>query len=440
MLTKRWMRVLAILFALSLIAAACGDDDDDDGGDTTTTAADDGATTTAAPEDGGDEAATTTAGAADGGDTDTLIIGTVLPETGALGFLGPPQIQGVELALEDLEAAGAPVEVITGDSGTDGAVAQETVNRLLGEGADAIIGAAASGVSQDMIQTLFDNRIPQCSASNTSPAFSDQENAAYYFRTVPPDEAVSPIIADRVATDGATNVAVVARADDYGNALAELVAEELTGLGVENSIITYDPENVAADAVVGEVGGLGADAVVLIAFDEGFPIIKAALEAGVPASAMYGADGLFTDTLNTAVDPENPNAIDGMTLIGASGGTEFNERLSELVGGNLIYGGQAYDCAIVLALAFAQAGTTDGDAMMAAITDVTNPDDGDVTCTSYEECIAAIEEGSGIDYDGAAGAIDLDDVGDPTFGRYAIAQFIDGVLTGVDSQDVDLRF
>jgi branched-chain amino acid transport system substrate-binding protein len=372
---------------------------------------------------------------------DTLVIGTVLPETGQLAFLGPPQIQGVELARQDLEAAGAPVEFVTGDSGTDGAVAQETVSRLLGEGANAIIGAAASGVSQDIIQGLFDDQIPQCSASNTSPAFSDQENAAYYFRTVPPDEAVSPIIADRVASDGATNVAVVARADDYGNALATLVADELTGLGVENSVVTYDPENVAADAVVGEVGGLGADAVVLIAFDEGFPIIQAALEAGVPADAMYGADGLFAPTLNESVDPENPNVIDGFTVIGASGGTEFNERLTEVTEGNLIYGGQAYDCAILLALAYAQAGTTDGDALYEAVIDVADQDsDDEVTCTSYEECAAAIADGSGINYDGAAGPLNLDDVGDPTFGRYAIAVFTDGELVVDESQDVDLGF
>ena len=44
---------------------------------------------------------------------------------------------------------------------------------------------------------------------------------------MPPDEAVSPIIADVVNAAGHTNVAVVARADDYGTALSGLVATEL---------------------------------------------------------------------------------------------------------------------------------------------------------------------------------------------------------------------
>ena len=404
-LSRKLLMLLAVLLSFSLVAAACGDDD----------------------EGGGDSG-------------DGLVIGTVLPETGGLAFLGPPQIEGAALAAADLEAAGANVTVITGDSGTDGAVAQETVGRLLGEGANAIVGAAASGVSQDIIQTLFDSKIPQCSGSNTSPAFTGQENAAYYFRTVPPDEAVSPIIADVVAGDGRTNVALVARADDYGNALAGLVAGELDGLGVANTTITYDPENVASDSVVGQVADAGSDAVVIIGFDETFPIIQAALEAGVPADAMYGADGIFFNTLNEAIDEANPNVIDGLTLIGASGGQEFNTRLTERTDGNLIYGGQVYDCVITMALAFAQAGTTDGDAMIAAAIEVTNDDGGDTNCTTYAECIEALEAGDNIDYDGVAGPINLDSGGDPTFGRYAIAQFQDGVLVPIDSQDIDLNF
>ncbi|MDJ0768869.1 MAG: transporter substrate-binding domain-containing protein [Ilumatobacter sp.] len=369
-----------------------------------------------------------------------LIIGTILPETGALAFLAPPQLQAVELAREDLAAAGAPVTILTGDSGTDPDVAQETANRLLGEGANAILGAAASGVSQSIIQNLFDNQIPQCSASNTSPAFTGQENAAFYFRAVPPDEAVSPIIADVMAGDGLTNVAIAARADDYGNALANLVASELTALGVANTVVTFDPENAAADAVVSDIAAVGADGVLLIAFGEGIPIIQAALEAGVPASAMYVPDGLFDPALNAAVDESNPNVLDGLTMIGASGGKDFNDRLSPLTDGNLIYGGQGYDCMMMLSLAFAQAGTTDGQALYEAAIAVSRDDGGDTACSTYEECVAALDAGEGINYEGVAGPLDLDDGGDPTFGRYAIAQFQDGALVTIDSQDIDLNF
>ncbi len=364
-----------------------------------------------------------------------LVIGRVMPETGALAFLAPPMVEGARLAVEDIQAAGGSVRLLTGDTGTDPDVASEAVNRLLGEGADVIVGAAASGISQSFIQTLYDAQIPQCSPSNTSPSFSTQDNAAFYFRTVPPDQAVSPIIANVVAADGATNVAIVARADDYGNALAGLVEASLEDLGVSSEVISYSPDAPSFDDTVAEVQSIGADAVVLIAFGEGAGIIRGLLEAGVPAGAMYGSDGLFDPGLPGQVDPSSAGVIDGMRVIGAAGGADFSTRLSEFTGGNLIYGGQAYDCVIVMALAALAAGSTAGPDIIAQVQNVTG---GGTKCHSYGECAGLLADGADIDYDGVSGPLDLDDVGDPTWGRYAVAQFQGGDLVPTDSQDVDV--
>ena len=46
--------------------------------------------------------------------------------------------------------------------------------------------------------------------------------------------------------------------------------------------------------------------------------------------------------------------------------------------------------------------------------------------------------GTDIDYEGISGPLELNEVGDPEFGRYLIAEFIDGALTVIDSQDADL--
>lgn len=104
---------------------------------------------------------------------ETLKIGVVLPETGALAAYGLPMIKSVELAEEDIKGGGGAIEVIYADSGTDPDKASESVNRLLGEGAHVIVGAAASGVSQAIIQTLYDENIPSARRRTphpTSPA------------------------------------------------------------------------------------------------------------------------------------------------------------------------------------------------------------------------------------------------------------------------------
>ena len=115
--------------------------------------------------------------------------------------------------IEDINAEGGDVTYTFEDSGTDPDIAGPAVDRLLSGGAQVILGAMASGVTDSFIQVLSDGQIPQCSGSNTSPAFTGQENASYYFRTVPPDEAVSPIIADVDGT-GALSILVVAQ-DGY---------------------------------------------------------------------------------------------------------------------------------------------------------------------------------------------------------------------------------
>ncbi|HET6665114.1 MAG TPA: hypothetical protein VFG94_12680, partial [Acidimicrobiales bacterium] len=88
----RWLRLLAIFLGVTLVSAACGDDDDTAAGDedTTETTAEEGGAA-AAPAIG--EAAPTCQGESDG----ILRIGGLLPQTGDLSFLGPPEEAGAAL-------------------------------------------------------------------------------------------------------------------------------------------------------------------------------------------------------------------------------------------------------------------------------------------------------------------------------------------------------
>nr|MTA01676.1 ABC transporter substrate-binding protein [Actinomycetota bacterium] len=65
--------------------------------------------------------------------TGPLKIGSLLPETGNLAFLGPPEFAGIDLAVAEINAAGGvleqPIEHIRGDSGdTSTDIAQQTAD------------------------------------------------------------------------------------------------------------------------------------------------------------------------------------------------------------------------------------------------------------------------------------------------------------------------
>ena len=107
----------------------------------------------------------------------TLKIGTLLPQTGSLAFLGPPEFAGVELAVKDINDAGGvngkQVEITDSDSGdTSTDIASQSVDRLLSNKVDAIIGAASSSVSLSVIDKITGAGV--CSSRRRTPRRAHQ--------------------------------------------------------------------------------------------------------------------------------------------------------------------------------------------------------------------------------------------------------------------------
>ena len=239
-----------------------------------------------------------------------LTIGSLLPETGSLAFLGPPEFAGVEYAIEEINAAGgvlgAPVEYIQGDSGdTSTDTATVTSTRLLGEGADAIVGPASSSVALTVIDAITTAGVTMFSPANTSVALSGYDDKGLYFRNAPPDSLQGPVVANLVLEDGNASAFILNLDDAYGNGIADIVEETLVAGGVEVlGHIAYDPTAASYDAEVAEVVAADPDAVVLISFDEGSRILRTAVEQGIGPAAKnwYGTDGNMGNALGENFD------------------------------------------------------------------------------------------------------------------------------------------
>ena len=128
-------------------------------------------------------------GAEQSGDL-TLKLGSALPLTGNLAFLGPPEEAGAYLAVDEINAAGKGITIdyTPGDSGdTDNKAYDTEIPRLLNAGAEAVVGAASSGVSLQFIDRLTAECVIHFSPANTSAAFTTYEDKGLYFRTAPSD-------------------------------------------------------------------------------------------------------------------------------------------------------------------------------------------------------------------------------------------------------------
>ena len=109
-----------------------------------------------------------------GGNADGVLrLGTILPQTGSLAFLGPPEIAGVDLAIKEINEAGGvlgkDVELTHKDSSdTKTDIASQSADALIQDNTDAIIGAASSGVSFQFMEKLSKAEVVQISPANTS--------------------------------------------------------------------------------------------------------------------------------------------------------------------------------------------------------------------------------------------------------------------------------
>lgn len=443
-----WMRRMAAVTALALAAAACGDGDDDVTDDTDTEVEEDsgdeddedGDTDSDADgdADGDDEAAgpETTEG--------VLNLGYVLPESGQLAFLGPPQIGALELALEDINAAGgvlgSDVTISGGDEAGDATIASESAQRLISEGVDAIIGAAASGMSQAIVDSVTSAGVLQCSGSNTAPVFSDNDYNGLYFRTAPTDALQGPVLAETVVGDGNSNPAIMARADDYGQGLLDATVTALEDQGATVAAqVTYDPEAANFDAEVSEVIDSGADSVIVISFDEGAQILSSLIEEGFGPenTGVYGADGVATNDLPGLVDPDDETVLDGMRGTRPAGGDisqDFLDRLAEKIDSeDSQYAAEIYDCVTMIALATEVAGSDEGSAIADEMVGVTT--DGE-ECADFASCKELLDDGEDIAYQALSGVtMTRTDAGngEPASGSYEVWEFQDGELTGIET-------
>jgi branched-chain amino acid transport system substrate-binding protein len=418
------MRLIAIFLGLSLVAAACGDDDDTEASDDTTEDTEDTGGESAAPESG--DAAPECSGDSDG----VLTLGGLLPQTGDLAFLGPPEEAGAQLAVNDINEAGGvlgeDVVWIPGDSGdADPDVANPTVADHISAGSDAIIGAASSGISLNVIDRITGACVIHFSPANTSPEFTDYADDDLYFRTAPSDVLQGQVLADLMVADGVANTAILARQDSYGEGLLEFTQapfEEQGGEVVLDQV--YDPEAQSFEAEVDAVISEDPDSLVLIGFDESGRILTSLFEQGFTPDEknIYLVDGNIGNALGEQISEQG--ALVGIkgTLPSAELTEDFQGRLlevdSELI--DFSYSAETYDAIVITALATIIADSDDPAAVATAINGVTR--DGE-SCESFADCLELVEAGEDIDYNGPSGPQEFSQPGEPTAASFAIMTY-----------------
>jgi ABC-type branched-subunit amino acid transport system substrate-binding protein len=407
--TRAW-RTAAVLATASLALTACGGSNSSDD-----KASSDSSSSSSAP-----------AGKGDG----TFTVGTLLPQTGDLAFLGPPEFAGVQTAVNDINAAGGvlgkPVTQVKADSG-DGTpdIAGAQTDKLLDANADVVLGAASSSVSLSVIDKITGAGVVQFSPANTSTVLDDKKTDPknLYFRTAPSDVLQGAVLANTVIEDGHNNVAILARQDAYGEALARETAKGIKAGGgtvAVSKLYSADATNFTAE--VNAVAAKKPDAIVLIAFNETTKIIPTMIAKGIgpKAQQVYFVDG---NTADYSKDfPKGTLTGVKATYPGAELTGDFKQRMlkTDPKLKDFTYGPESFDATVLTALAAIEAKSDDPTTFAPDIIKVS--EDG-TQCSTFKDCAALLKKGEDIDYQGVSGPCDMGPTGSPTKATIGIFQY-----------------
>jgi ABC-type branched-subunit amino acid transport system substrate-binding protein len=401
--------VAGLVLALGL--AACGGDDDNGGG---------------------------------GNESFDLVIGDSIPLTGDLADFGPPGQKASDLAVAEINKAiqqagvDQTVKVVHEDNETSPQAAVQAARKLVdSDNATCITGAWASA---DTIPTAQSVSIPdgilQISPASTSDEITGLDDDGLVNRTSPPDSFQGPTLANAMAdamggAQGKT-VNVGARNDAYGTGLTDTFSQAWEDLGgsVGQKVI-YDPEQPSYDSEAQQITSGNPDAFVIIDFSDNFPKVAPALQrtGNWDPSKGWFTDGLASSSLPEDVDPAIISGMRG-TAPGSPDKGEASTAFDELYTSSdpkdvdrQTFDTQNFDATILCYLAAVAAGSTDGKDMADKLVDVSAPPGTPYTWEQLPEAIKALQAGDDIDYQGASGAIDMDDAGDATAGVYDIYEF-----------------
>ena len=358
----------------------------------------------------------------------TLNIGTILPQSGTLAFLGPPEEAGVALAVKDINDAnlGITVKVQYRDSGdTTTDTATVSVTDLLSLGVTAIIGAASSAVSKTVIDQITGAGVIQMSPANTSIDFTNYADHGLYWRTAPSDVLQGEVLGNLIAADGVQHLGIIELNDSYGTGLTKKITStfEAAGGKVVASPL-YNTGDTVFTTQISEVLAAKPDAIALVTFDEAKIIVPALRGAGY-AGPLYFVDGNLADYSKDFA---------AGTLTGAKGTTpgldttklgDFTARLLKIdpTLKSYSYAAESYDAVVLIALAALAAKSVKGTDVASKLQEVSGGSGSGKKATDFASAAQIILDGGVVNYDGYSGPITFDKNGDPTEASIGIYQY-----------------
>ena len=301
---------------------------------------------------------------------DTIKIGVAQPLSGPEAALGQDLLNGVNLAVDELNKGGYTVdgkrvtlEVVAVDDKADAATGKAVAQQLVDAGVVAVIGHLNSGVSIEAAPIYAAKDIAQIAIS-TNPKFT-QLGLNSTFRMVASDTRQARAIGSFAATQlSASRYAALDDGTPYGKGLTDGAAAQLKAENKEVVVRkSFDDKTVEFDALAGELKAARVEVIVSTLNDfQALALLKALQKVGHTQVKLLGGD-----LVKTADMAKGAGLIEGLYATSPvleakefTNGKPFLKKYIDAYQKPSTYGGHySYDSTYVLTAAMQKAKSAD---------------------------------------------------------------------------------
>ena len=313
---------------------------------------------------------------------DTLKLGLATAQTGGLAPFDAPVIEGVRIAVDELNAAGGiggniMIEMVERDVRSDAAQTAIAVQELVDEGVEAIVLPCDADPSLAAAGIVADAGIPAistCASSPTLPLIGGE----YVFANFPGDNVQATVSASWAFEQGHRTAFILYSPDSQYTTMPLYFADVMKALGGEVlGEATYNIGQPDFSAITTQIAALDPqpDVVMTSAYEPDFPSFIKALRAAGVTSQVIGSDGIDSPTTFGLGE-----VAEGVVFSTAGHATEgsplaaFNALYEETTGAasETVFNAVGYDLVKVLEAAVGAAGSTEPGALRDAIAGLEN--------------------------------------------------------------------
>lgn len=241
-----------------------------------------------------------------------IVFGLSTAVTGNFPLAGERTLQGVDLAVEEINAAGGvlgkKLTYIYEDDGNDATTAVNVVTKLLNEDVVAVIGPHTTGNTLAVQSLYAEAGMPFFSGGTGVKLENEMDNK--YFHRIRPSDSICGAIAAKFAVEnlGAKKVGVDYNNNDFGTGGRDVVVATLQELGVEYVEVAHNSGDTDMTTQLMNLQAAGVNAVILWTDDaEDVVTARQAYELGLDIPFITSAGVVMQQVL----DQMEPEYVEG---------------------------------------------------------------------------------------------------------------------------------